>query len=440
MCNFLQQLKVLIWIAFGCSILFFVFTTPEKNIESYLFTLLISLMYTLGYGLCNGLLNRFLNYRYSWIEDTKARVIATIISVVLLNIALTYLLNFTNFVLIQKVSIDDFFSEKYNFTNWFFINLALLVTTFLHAKEFMIAMKQNAIAQVTVQKTIATSANAQFESLKNQLDPHFLFNSLNVLDALIDENPQLAQEFTHGLSKVYRYVLEQKNKELVTIQQEIDFAKIYAELMKIRFEESIEITFEEKTDFEKLYIVPLSLQLILENAIKHNFATPTKPLMITIRQEGNYLAIENNLQQREKLDNREGIGISNIQQRFAMLTPEKILLEKDERKFKIKIPIITKNIVNMNDFSPNNNDNFAYEKAARRVKELKGFYGNLISYCVVIPVLVVVNILTSPKYHWFWWPMLGWGIGILSHALQVFGIGKNWEEKKIKELMEKDKK
>ncbi|RKS96552.1 2TM domain-containing protein [Chryseobacterium defluvii] len=85
-----------------------------------------------------------------------------------------------------------------------------------------------------------------------------------------------------------------------------------------------------------------------------------------------------------------------------------------------------------------NNETLAYEKAARRVKELKGFYGNLTSYCLVIPFLLIINLLTSPEHLWFYWPMLGWGIGLTAHAINVFGIGKDWEEKKIKELMEKD--
>ena len=85
------------------------------------------------------------------------------------------------------------------------------------------------------------------------------------------------------------------------------------------------------------------------------------------------------------------------------------------------------------------NEALAYDRAAKRVKELKGFYGNLISYCLVIPFLIFVNLRTSPEYMWFWWPMLGWGIGVASHGFQVFGIGKNWEEKKIREIMEKDR-
>ena len=86
-----------------------------------------------------------------------------------------------------------------------------------------------------------------------------------------------------------------------------------------------------------------------------------------------------------------------------------------------------------------NKENLAYEKAAKRVKDLKGFYGNLTSYCLVIPFLFILNMITSPDHLWFYWPMLGWGIGILAHAISTFGIGKDWEDKKIKQLMDEDK-
>lgn len=85
-----------------------------------------------------------------------------------------------------------------------------------------------------------------------------------------------------------------------------------------------------------------------------------------------------------------------------------------------------------------NKENLAYQKAAKRVKDLKGFYGNLTSYCLVIPFLLILNLLTSPEHLWFYWPMLGWGLGLTLHAVNTFGIGKDWEERKIKELMNEE--
>lgn len=301
-------------------------------------------------------------------------------------------------------------------------------------------LKKNTKQEVVEQKLIAKSANAQFESLKNQLDPHFLFNSLNVLTALIDENPEQAQKFTTSMSKIYRYVLEQKDKEMVKVEDEIEFAKIYCNLLKTRFEDSVNFDFQIDDDDLQKFVVPLSLQLLLENCIKHNFATSPKPLNIRIFTEGKFLCIENNLQVREQLKESAGIGLANIVQRYALLTKENVFIEKSEQTFKVKIPIlIENNSQTMTTYTSETTENVAYERAVKRVKELKGFYGNLISYCIVIPFLVIINLLTSSKQIWFYWPMLGWGIGLVAHGMTVFAIGKNWEEKKIREIMNNQK-
>lgn len=297
--------------------------------------------------------------------------------------------------------------------------------------------KKSTRKEVVEQKLIAKSANAQFESLKNQLDPHFLFNSLNVLSALIDENPDQAQRFTASMSKIYRYVLEQKDKELVTVEEELDFAKTYCNLLKTRFEDSVNFEFQVDENVKKSFVVPLSLQLLLENCIKHNFATSQKPLNIKIFSLNGYLFIENNLQQREQVKESAGIGLSNIVQRYSLLTKQNVFIEKSEDFFRVKIPILTQKITAMT--TQPSYESMAYERASKRVKELKGFYGNLISYCIFIPFLIFINLWTSSQYHWFWWPVLGWGIGVISHALQVFGIGRSWEEKQIRKILEKEK-
>ncbi|WP_449400033.1 sensor histidine kinase [Chryseobacterium wanjuense] len=153
--------------------------------------------------------------------------------------------------------------------------------------------------------------------LKNQLDPHFLFNSLNVLSSLIDESPKQAQKFTASMSKIYRYVLEQKDKELVTVEDELEFAKTYCDLLKTRFEDSVDFVFDVKKEDYRRFVVPLSLQLLLENCIKHNFATSSKPLIIKIFSENDTLCIENNLQVREQIKESSGIGLANIVQRYS---------------------------------------------------------------------------------------------------------------------------
>ena len=145
--------------------------------------------------------------------------------------------------------------------------------------------------KIKVQKIIAGTANAKFESLKNQIDPHFLFNSLNVLSSLIEENPENAQQFTTSLSKVYRYVLEQKDKELVSVAEELAFAKTYMDLLKMRFENSLSYELPTENIDSEAKVVPLSLQLLLENAVKHNVISEQKPLCIEVYLEDNFLKI-----------------------------------------------------------------------------------------------------------------------------------------------------
>ena len=291
--------------------------------------------------------------------------------------------------------------------------------------------------KVVEQKIIASSATAQLESLKNQIDPHFLFNSLNVLSSLIEENPDMAQRFTTSLSKVYRYVLDQKDKELVSLKEELDFAVTYMKLLQMRFENSIEFHLPEIPEDYPGKVVPLSLQLLLENCIKHNLASEQKPLKIEIIIANDQLLVRNNLQKKESLSNRKGVGISNIVQRYDLLTQRKVVVETTNQHFNIYLPILTKQLQPMETNQPTNQE--LYLKAKKRVEDLKGFYGNLFSYCLVIPLLIFINYRTYWEFKWFFFPMLGWGLGLAMHALQTFGYAQTWEEKKIKELMEKEK-
>lgn len=427
---------ILLWVSLITALFFFFAFNDEKTFKNFAITLLVSTMYSFVLGLGNGIINDFLNRKFPWSETTRLRAILSIVSILIANFILVFFCNYMNFVVIQKAATtEEFFSSKYNTSNWFMINIALLISAFLHAKGFMEELKKTSKKEVVEQKLIAKSANAQFESLKNQLDPHFLFNSLNVLSSLIDENPRQAQKFTASMSKIYRYVLEQKDKELVTVEDELEFAKTYCDLLKTRFEDSVDFIFDVKKEDYRRFVVPLSLQLLLENCIKHNFATSSKPLIIKIFSENDTLCIENNLQVREQIKESSGIGLSNIVQRYSLLTKRNVFIEKSEDYFKVILPVLSSK---PNEISIKIEDkDKAYERAQKRVKEIKSFYGNLISYCIVIPFLIIVNLMTSPHDIWFYWPMLGWGIGLAAHGMSTFAIGKSWEEKKIREILEK---
>jgi len=297
--------------------------------------------------------------------------------------------------------------------------------------------------KVKEQKILAGTATAKYDALKNQLDPHFLFNSLNVLTSLIEENPRAATKFTTALSKVYRYVLEQKNKELVTVQEELKFAKLYMSLLKMRFEDSIVFKAPESLSNPEAKVVPLSLQLLLENAVKHNQVSEQNKLYITITEVNNTLEVKNNKQPKKVLKESSGVGLKNIYQRYKHVTDRSVTLRENDQEFCINIPILTQEIM-----YTQSTENFIsekkYEKAKERLEKLKGFYIHLTIYCVFVPFFLWLNFKSGTSYPWAIFPIGGWGLGVLGHAAETFNynpfLGKDWEERKIKEIMDKDSK
>jgi hypothetical protein len=400
--------------------------------------LLVNLGYTILYGLtlyyANAYLFIFLDSIFEVERFTKRRIIIGFLGSFILSVFVIFLLRIVEDVLIEGERFEAFIQNESSANYLVTIIITFFVTLAFHAFYFYKAYQENKVKE---QKIIAGTASAQFESLKNQIDPHFLFNSLNVLSSLIEENPESAQKFTTSLSKVYRYVLEQKDKELVSVAEELKFAKTYMNLLKMRFENSITFEIPEGFDNEEAKVVPLSLQLLLENCIKHNVVSEAKPLHVKISIENNQLVVTNNLQMKEVLSDRKGVGLQNIVNRYAILTKRTVLVEENEQEFKIFLPILTKQITIM-ETQNIYNENLAYQRAKDKVEQLKGFYGNLISYCIVIPVLIIINLQSSNNFQWFWFPMLGWGMGLTFHALETFGYGKSWEERKINELMNKD--
>lgn len=400
-------------------------------------------MYSIAISIVNSYFFEYINHKVVWTEATKKyRLVTGILGSIVLTIATFFLVRMIQAIVIEgktyKVFIEN---EKASF---YFV--ALIITFFFsvlfHAIYFYKELQKK---KVTEQKIIAGTASAQFDALKNQLDPHFLFNSLNVLSSLIDENPRQAQKFTSGLSKVYRYVLEQKNKELVTVDEEFSFAKTYMSLLKMRFEDSIIFEIPEKASNPESRVVPLSLQLLLENAVKHNMVTPSKPLHIKIYEDGGNLVIQNNLQEKQIVKKSSGVGLNNIKQRYDLLTQREVYINKTTSDFQVAIPMLTKQIEIMrNRAIGTGEESFddQYIKARKHVEKLKEFYYNLLSYCLVIPFLAFINWKTSWQFQWFWFPMFGWGIGLAFHAMSVFfedgRFGRNWEERKIREYMEQE--
>jgi two-component system, LytTR family, sensor kinase len=405
------------------------FNLDSVFVREFLYGTMMAFMLTL----INSTYFDFLTSKVSWNPNKEyQRILAGFLGSIPLSIAGIWLVRFIIEIIIEKKSMDAFW-ENQIFSNY----LGSLIVTFVVLLIYYLItlykkLQENKFKE---QKIIAGNASAQFETLKNQIDPHFLFNSLNVLSSLIEENPENAQRFTTSLSKIYRYVLEQKDKELVPLQEELDFAKTYMKLLTIRFENSLTYSLPETLIDPEAKVVPLSLQLLFENTIKHNIVSDMQPLHISISVEGDYLVISNNLQKKDVLKSGEGVGLKNIVSRYAILTSKQVNIESDTSSFKVKIPILTKEISLINNKKYNEVD--AYLKAKKQVKDIKDFYGNLVSYCIVIPLLAFINYQTSWQFKWFVFPMIGWGLGVALQAFSVFGYGRSWEERKIHELMEK---
>jgi LytS/YehU family sensor histidine kinase len=192
-----------------------------------------------------------------------------------------------------------------------------------------------------IQKRIA---QAQFESLKNQVNPHFLFNSLNVLSSLVHIDADLSENFIYRLAKCYRYLLEQKDKALVTLKTELDFADAFSFLLKIRFEDKLHILIEVDESIRSQFLIaPLTLQLLIENAVKHNSISNESPLIIKIYLEsGETLVVENNLQLRQQKLIGTAVGKQNILQRYTLLGFKEPDFLQTDNFYIVKIPLIEK--------------------------------------------------------------------------------------------------
>ncbi|WP_409415903.1 2TM domain-containing protein [Flavobacterium sp. PS2] len=394
---------------------------------------LFTFLYTLSLYIANTTLFSYLDVVFEKNRFSAKRIIIGFIGSFLVTLFVIFLLRILEEVIINKKSFEVFLTNE-NLSNYIgSIIITFFITLSLYAFYFYKLYNENRVKE---QKIIAGTASAKFESLKNQIDPHFLFNSLNVLSSLIEENPDNAQRFTTSLSKIYRYVLEQKDKELVSVEDELAFAKTYMNLLKMRFENSLFYELPTKDINPEAKVVPLSLQLLLENTVKHNVVSEQKPLHIRIFIEKDYLVVQNDFQKKEVLQDRQGVGLQNIVNRYGIITNRKVLIEQNAATFTVRIPILTKQITVMETTS-DYSENSAYYRAKKRVEQLKGFYGNLISYCCVIPFLIFVNLQFSPGFQWFWFSALGWGFGLLMHAFKVFGYSTNWEERKIQEILRK---
>jgi len=216
------------------------------------------------------------------------------------------------------------------------------VNLFLHSiNAIVFFMNKNKSNEIEKEVLLKESAEARFAALRNQINPHFLFNSFNVLSTLVHKDPDTASRFIEQMSKVYRYLLSNQNNRIVTLQQELEFLDAYIFLLKIRFGKNLHIENKLEKDNSESHIAPATLQMLIENAIKHNVVSKAQPLHIRLFEENNFFIVENDVQRKSVSEDSTGTGLRNIRQRYNFLCGENAVIVQSNGKFTVRIPKLT---------------------------------------------------------------------------------------------------
>lgn len=273
-------------------------------------------------------LNRYLPYS----KNILYRIIADFIGVILICLMVLFIFNYViySILLISKEGMPSFLVKfAFGMTNNIPILLAFELIYYFQSEQKAIADSEKAKREALL---------FEHETLRAQINPHFLFNSLNVLSSLIYMNPNNANKFTKALSKTYRYVLSLNQRQMVSVKEDLDELESYIFLMKMRFENSFNFTINKSPAFENCKIIPLTLQLLVENVFKHNVATEEMPLDIKITVGGDYITVENNIQPSSDTD-KGGIGLKYLTKQYKLYAKE-VIVEHTSRMFIVKIPYI----------------------------------------------------------------------------------------------------
>jgi two-component system, LytTR family, sensor kinase len=233
--------------------------------------------------------------------------------------------------------------------NLIYAHLVNLLFHLIHAIFFYFREYETQLLAAEENKRLA--AQNELALIKNQINPHFLFNNLNVLSALIMQNSTEANKFIEAFSQVYRYILVNQNKEMVMLQDELNFIEPYIFLLEKRFASGLKISVDIADKYLSYSVLPASLQMLIENAIKHNIATKNKPLHIQLKSNGHdTVIVRNNLQLRETVESSTQIGLQNIAKRYEFITGRQMNIEQTSEDFIVTLPI-----VNVQAYGSNNN-------------------------------------------------------------------------------------
>ncbi|GAB3297153.1 sensor histidine kinase [Hymenobacter tenuis] len=307
--------------------------------EDFLVTFGYNFCYTTGLWLANGYPNEWLNRRVDWTQQPIRRFLITL--------SFSLVMSLLVILLVTGGFLVFYHHRPLSSLTWRPFVVPLLITVvislFLHSRSFLLGWREAAIQAERLQKE---NAQAQADSLRRQLDPHFLFNSLNALTSLVEENdPARASRFIRQLSQVYRYVLDSQDQEVVPIAEEMRFVEAYLFLQRTRLGEGVQVEMHlpPATELETFQVPPLAVQLLLENALKHNATSQRDPLRINIEldAQARTLTVRNFRRPRRLADGESmGLGLKNLQARYAFLTSQPVLVEQTEAEFRVVLPVL----------------------------------------------------------------------------------------------------
>lgn len=278
----------------------------------------------LGWG--QVLISDFIKKKTDFFEaDTKNFQLLFVVVVTIMAIRLIILLNNAADEIKENIFIDISIDYIFSFA-------AVLYMAFYTMKKSK---------EIFMEKEKSHKAQYSYQKLKQQIEPHFLFNSLNSLGGLIEtEQNSRALQFTHKLAGIYRYMIENEEDILVFLEDEIHFVNMYVELLKVRFPEGLEVYIDIPDAVERAYIVPCSIQMMVENATKHNVISKTSPLMVSITVKGDYVVITNNIQPKVSSLPSTGQGIRYVRNQYLDIAQQDIEIRHTDTEFTVKLPLL----------------------------------------------------------------------------------------------------
>lgn len=242
------------------------------------------------------------------------------------------------FFIVNKIYPIHSFDESMRLSIFFTLAVTFLITSIYEGYFFFVNWKETRILS---EKLAKENIQSQYETLKSQINPHFLFNNLNTLSALIEENPKLAVEYVQKTADYYRSILNLKDKEVITLEEELVLINTFFNLQHNRYGDNLTLVIDIDSNLYSSYVAPLSLQMLLENAIKHNIISKDKPLTVKISASNGCIIVTNNLQRRDMEQASNGFGLKNITARYSYLSTRKVEISENDSYFTVSIPILT---------------------------------------------------------------------------------------------------